>query len=235
MRAQAKKLVVQKTMKMNSESEDLTLLDRIACAYMSAKFFVIEAGYDSEIDWQETTKFENVTESYFLKEAAWVILSSGMRETIIRQKFPRITIAFFKWESAEKIVHNKEKCFHEAMQHFGHWKKINAIITVAKQVFENGFNNVCKAILEEGIQFIIKLPYMGPATSYHFAKNIGLSVAKPDRHLKRIAKTVGYTSPQEMCSDISGITGEMVSVVDLVLWRFATLKKDYLSYFCNIA
>jgi len=214
-------------------AEKAGFAEKLASVYMTVKFSVIEAGYDSEVDWQENTKFENITESYFIKEGAWVILSSGMREIIIRQKFPGISAAFFGWESAEKIVRNKEKCFEEAIQHFGHRKKINAIIQVAKHVLENGFNNVCEAILNESIQYIIKLPYMGPATSYHFAKNIGLPVSKPDRHLRRIAKTIGYSSPQLMCEDIAEVTGEKVSVIDLILWRFATLNRNYLTYFCN--
>ena len=209
------------------------IAERLASVYMTVKFSVIEAGYDSEIDWQENASFESITESYFLKEAAWVILSSGMREIVIRQKFPKISTAFFEWESAKRIVYNREKCYKKAILHFGHSKKIDAIIQVAKHVFENGFNNVCEEILKDGIQYIVKFPYMGPATSYHFAKNIGISVSKPDRHLKRIAKTVGYSCPKLMCEDIAQITGEKISVVDLILWRFATLNKNYLTYFCN--
>ena len=204
------------------KAANASFVEKLASVYLTAKFSVIEAGYDSEIDWQENTHFENITESNFLKEGAWVILSCGMRETVIRQKFPKISTAFLEWESAEKIVERKEKCFEDAIQHFGHRKKIHAIIQVAKHVFKNGFNNVCKSISEEGIQYIMKLPYMGPATSYHFAKNIGFSLSKPDRHLRRIAKTAGYDSTELLCEDIASVTGEKVSVIDLILWRFAS-------------
>jgi len=220
-------------MKINSESEDLTLLDKIACAYMSAKSFVIEAGYHSEIDWQESTQFENIEESDLLREAAWVILSSGMRESIVRQKFPMISKAFFDWESANKIMDNKKKCLEGALRYFGHRRKIESIIQISAHVHIHGFDNVCLSIEKDGIEYIMKFPYMGPATSYHFAKNLGMQVSKPDRHLCRIAKTVGYTSPQLMCSDISQLTGEKVSVIDLIFWRFATLQKNYLSFFYN--
>jgi len=220
-------------MKMNSEFDSSTLLDRIACAYMTAKSFVIEAGFHSEIDWQESTQFENIEESDFLREAAWVILSSGMREAIVRQKFPLISKAFFDWESAEKIVGNKKQCRAGALRFFGHRKKIEAIIQVSAHVFLNGFDNVWLSIAKEGIEYIIQFPYMGPATSYHLAKNLGMEVSKPDRHLKRIAETVGYRSPQLMCSDIAQLTGDKVAVIDLILWRFATLQKNYRSYFYN--
>ena len=233
MRAEAKKLAEQKTMKMNSEFEGSTLLDRIACAYMTAKSFVIDAGYHSEIDWQESIQFENIEESDFLREAAWVILSSGMRESIVRQKFPMISKAFFDWESAKKIMDNKKKCLEGALRYFGHRRKIESIIQISVHVHINGFDNVCLSIEKDGIEYIMKFPYMGPATSYHFAKNLGMPVSKPDRHLCRIAKTVGYSSPQLMCSDISQLTGEKVPVIDLIFWRFATLQNNYLSFFCN--
>ncbi|MBW8038924.1 MAG: hypothetical protein FVQ85_02870 [Planctomycetes bacterium] len=207
------------------------MLDRIACAYLSAKSFVIDAGYHSEIDWQESIQFENVGESDFLREAAWVILSCGMKESIVRQKFPMISKAFFDWESAKKIVENIKRCLKVALRHFGHRKKIEAIIRVSAHVHINGFDDVCRSIEKDGIEYIMKFPYMGPATSYHFAKNLGLPVSKPDRHLSRIAKAVGYNSPQLMCSDISQLTGEKVSVIDLIFWRFATLQKNYQSFF----
>ena len=83
----------------------------------------------------------------------------------------------------------------------------------------------------EGVEFIQTLPFMGPATSYHLAKNIGLDVVKPDRHLLRMAAAVGYDSPSLLCEDIAASVGDRVSVVDVVLWRFATLNSNYTDYF----
>jgi hypothetical protein len=58
-----------------------------------------------------------------------------------------------------------------------------------------------------------------------------LDVAKPDRHLLRVSKALGFKSPQALCSTISDFTGEKVAVVDLVIWRFATIEQDYLAFF----
>ena len=54
-----------------------------------------------------------------------------------------------------------------------------------------------------------------------------MPVAKPDRHLVRIAEGVGYDSPQQLCDVVSEIVGDPVSVVDIVTWRYATLKGDF--------
>lgn len=218
---------------MNSVLQAETALWKLASAYMTAKQAIIDEGYASEIDWQESITLDKVTETYFLREAAWVILSSGMREAIIRKKFPEVSAAFFEWESAQEIVAHGDKCRDAALCCFNNPRKIEAIVQVAVHVFKRGFQSVRESIRCEGIAYIMQFPYMGPATSYHFAKNIGLPVAKPDRHLNRIANRVGYSSPQLLCSHIARVIGEKLAVVDLVLWRYATLHSDYLELFSS--
>lgn len=206
-------------------------LNYIISKYLDAKVFITKLGYSDEIEWQDNLHIDNIKESTFIREAAWVILSSGMRETVVRKVFPMISASFFNWESASEIVKNKEFCFSAAMESFGNTKKINAILKIADVINSNGFKVVLESIKREELAYICTFPFMGPATGYHFAKNIGLDVAKPDRHLVRIASSLGYNCPHQLCSDISGITDEKLSVVDLVLWRYAVTDKDYLSFF----
>ncbi|MFA5238886.1 MAG: hypothetical protein WC476_04150 [Phycisphaerae bacterium] len=209
-------------------SRQQTTVEKLANFYMDVKLFVVAAGYASEIDWQEQQKIANIDESDFLREGAWVILSSGMRETIIRQRFTNISEAFLEWESAEKIVRQEKRCIEDAFQYFKHLPKLKAIVNIAIHIFENGFDRVIESIKHSGLDYITRFPYMGPATSCHFAKNLGLPLAKPDRHLLRITQKMGYSSPQKLCSTIAEQTGDKISVVDLVLWRFATLTPNYL-------
>jgi hypothetical protein len=211
-------------------SRQYTTIEKLAIFYMDAKHFVVAAGYASEIDWQEQQKITNINERDFLREGAWVILSSGMRETIIRQRFKNISEAFFEWESAEKIVKQEKHCIKEAFQYFRHLPKLKAIVNIAIHLFEYGFDRVIESIKQGGLDYIMTFPYMGPATSCHFAKNLGLPIAKPDRHLLRITQKMGYSSPQELCRNIAEQTGDKISVIDIVLWRFATLVPNYLEY-----
>ena len=90
---------------------------------------------------------------------------------------------------------------------------------------------VKQSIRRHHLSFLQHQPYIGPATCYHLAKNLGLNVAKPDRHLLRVSEVLGFESPQLLCSRISDLTGEKVAVVDLVIWRFATIERDYLTFF----
>jgi len=216
-----------------NEGRTETLLWNLACAYMIAKEKVIERGYAHEIDWQESLSLYDLSESDFLRESAWVILSSGMRETVVRRKFPEISRAFCGWESAWRIVTRKYDCRDSALSYFNSPKKIDSIIEIAAHTAEVGFDCVRQRLWSEGTSYITQFPYMGPATAYHLAKNIGLSVAKPDRHLIRIAEAVGYSTPQSMCEDVADFVGDKIPVVDVVLWRYATICKDYLQLFSD--
>jgi hypothetical protein len=206
---------------------------RVAETYLRAKQAVIEKGFETEIEWQDRIRLLQITERDFLREAAWVVLSAGMRETVIRQRFPAVSAAFFSWSSASRIVKNSGQCRERGLAAFAHQGKIDAIITIAQQIFAEGFKVFRSGTEQEGVVFIKQLPFMGPATAYHLAKNIGLDVVKPDRHLLRVAAAAGYDSPQALCEDISELVGDRLAVVDLVLWRFATLCSDYLEYFMN--
>ncbi len=199
--------------------------------YLEAKETVIAQGFAAEIDWQDGLDFDDVTESNFLQEAAWVILSSGMRETVIRRKFPAVSKAFLHWRSAKEIVAERRTCRCRCLSVFAHEGKADAILQVAEIVGSIGYEAVREKIQRKGVAFLQEFAYLGPATSYHLAKNLGLNVAKPDRHLVRVSQALGYGSAQELCQAIADLTGERIPVVDLVIWRFATLDRDYVAFF----
>ena len=202
--------------------------------YIFAKTIVIDEGYLDEVSWQSNLRFDDLDESTFLRELAWVVLSSGMRERVIRNLFERISKCFYNWASAELIVGNEDRCFHEATKVFNSKPKILAIINAANKVKNVGFHQLKKTIRENPIERLQDFSYIGPITVYHLAKNIGLPVAKPDRHLTRIANREGYSDVQKFCNEISRLSGDSIPVVDIVLWRFATIESDYLNVLSGV-
>lgn len=204
---------------------------RLATAYLWAKDFVIARGFGPEVDWQGSLCFEKVTESAFLAEAAWVVLSCGMREAIVRKSFSAVSEAFRWWESAARIAREADSCIAGALKSFNHRGKITAIARIASQIDDLGFGRLKGEIAVSGVTRLREFPFMGPATSYHLAKNIGMDVVKPDRHLLRIAAATGYPCPDSLCRDIAHAVGDRIAVVDVVLWRYATLDPDYVMRF----
>jgi len=206
----------------------------IISKYNFVKTIVIDEGYESEISWQSNLCFENLDEQCFLRELAWVVLSAGMRERIVRNLFGRISECFFDFESCKIIVKNKDRCYKRSIKYFNSPPKISAIINSASKINKIGFSELKCMIENNPIETLQEFEYIGPTTSYHLAKNLGLDVAKPDRHLVRIAKMEGYSDVQEFCRDISNLIGDSVPVIDIVFWRFATIERDYLKILSNL-
>jgi hypothetical protein len=208
-------------------------LRQLAKAYLIAKKCVIKLGYASEVDWQYTVSLSGLDERAFLCESAWVILCSGMRETVVRKKFDGISEAFLHWKSAQAITEHAKSCKLEALKYFNNQAKMDAIHALASHVARIGFIEVRGRIQDGGIKYLQELPYIGPVTCFHLAKNIGLPLAKPDRHLSRLAEALGYLSVQHLCADLGKIIEEPVPVVDIVLWRYSTLFQQRLIRFSN--
>lgn len=207
----------------------------IASAYNLAKGMVLSAGYRTEIEWQASLDFDLITEADFLREHAWVALSAGMHERVIRRCFGKISRCFYDWQSAQTIVEQENKSRRLALRHFNNHRKIDGIIQTARFIASFGFASYKEEIRHNPLQVLQSLPFVGPVTRYHLAKNIGLPFAKPDRHLVRLATSVGYSDIQQFCKDISEQVGDSIPVVDIVLWRFANITVSYLSIFSRTA
>ncbi|MCY4558462.1 MAG: hypothetical protein OXF79_19215 [Chloroflexi bacterium] len=201
--------------------------EALGLMYLDLKDFVVQAGYDHELDWQADVSLETSTEVDFMREAGWVVLSTGLREKYVRERFRLVSRAFLDWRSATEICQQSERCRTRAMTVFANSAKIDAILEIVGIVAEVGYERVKESIRASEVDYLRRLPYVGPVTSFHLAKNLGLDVVKPDRHLVRIARATGYASPLEMCSEIATAVGDSVAVVDLVCWRFATLNRRY--------
>ena len=194
--------------------------------YRKALESLVATNFSAEIEWHRNQVFREFEEHDFLCEAAWVVLNSGFRESVVRSKFDNVSLCFLDWRSAKDIVEAKEQCVASALQEFGHVSKISSIAMIAERVDELGFENYKRIVRDDPIGELAKLPHIGPITVWHLAKNLGFNVAKPDRHLVRLAIEHGYECVHEFCQTISDSTGEYVAVIDLVLWRYVVSQQD---------
>ena len=138
--------------------------------YLKLKHKIIAAGYLEEIAWATNLKpCDNA--DLFALETMWVILSSGMKNQIARIIEQRIYRAL-----------NNNQPISSAFGHKGKVKAIEYVLENKSQLF-NAFQNI-----EDKLKFLKSLPYIGNITKYHLAKNLGIDVVKPDRHLTRIAE-----------------------------------------------
>jgi len=175
--------------------------------YFNYKKNVIQNGYGFEIK-MVNNMLKNPCNSSerFLREYIWVVVNAGMKFQIAEVIYYKILYAMKKRYKLENI--------------YGHSQKVEAIKYVVNNkdiIFENYCANKNK------IEFLDSLPFIGPATKYHFARNLGLDVCKPDRHLIRLAKFYDLT-PFSLCEKVSKETSEKVGIIDVVLWRAGNLQ-----------
>jgi hypothetical protein len=204
----------------------------MSLAYLLAKKEILGSKYALEVI-EPFNPVEAVSESRFLRELAWVILCGGMAESVVRKVFPAITESFLNWRSAEEIAEHSSECTRTATLHFRHERKIEAIAYSARIIHLRSFSVVHDDILRDPLSSLLEFPFIGPITVFHLAKNIGVRVAKPDRHLTRLASASGFDDVQAFCGRISIFLGEDIRKVDSVLWRFATIHNDYIERFIS--
>lgn len=196
-------------------------IDDLVRVYLQAKRLVVDGGYEYELAWQGRVGREPLTTSAFVQEAAWVVLCSGMSESVVRAKFPALTASLGGFDPAW-IVRRRAAAQAAALKVFGHRRKIEAILEIASTAQTLGPVGLGKAMADPE-PFLTGLPYVGPVTWRHLAKNLGVPVAKADRHLSRVAAAAGRSSVDRLCTEISQSLGEPVAVVDIVWWRWSVL------------
>jgi hypothetical protein len=192
--------------------------------YVRASAYVGSQHLAAEVEWQRQASVDELTESEFLRQSAWVILCSGFKESAVRRVFDHISLCFFDWESAEAILQCRTTCVAAAYASFRNAAKLNAITECAARVSEQGFGRLKASILNDPLVVLQELPYIGPVTVLHLAKNLGFDVAKPDRHLVRLARYTGFSCVNDLCGFLAAANCERVNVVDLVLWRYLADK-----------
>ena len=175
--------------------------------YLSLYQAVEKSGYGDEIRWAETIQRCKNADA-FACEACWVVMNAGMREQVVRPIWDRIRIALHRGEPIESL--------------FGHKQKVKAIKYIwgnRQGLFMEWASCLDPQMALDKLQ--INLPFIGAITKYHLARNLGMDVCKPDRHLVRLAAPL---TPAELCGRLSVATGHRVGVIDCVLWRAANLK-----------
>jgi hypothetical protein len=161
---------------------------------------VRQAGYGASIEWSQTIEGpKSATE--FANAAIYVIINGGLANAVAVLIYARCLEALAGRGSAQSV--------------YGHTGKAAAI----DQIWNN--RESLFASYEEDqnkLEFLASLPFIGPITSLHLAKNLGADVAKNDVHMRRLA-TVENATTAELCLRLAKQTGYRVATIDTILWR----------------
>jgi len=189
--------------------------------------FCTEGGANLEY-WRNLPKPSEISDHFFFSELTWCIYNAGMKETLIRQKWPALTDVFHDFDPDKIVSH--PGTLANALKIFNHKGKASAVISAAEKIIrDRPINQKLAAMTEdEALIYFESYPFIGKVTRYHIARNVGFDVVKPDVHLVRISEYLGYT-PNALVQTISNLTGERRGFIDYILWQWLSWhgKKAY--------
>jgi hypothetical protein len=186
----------------------------IVVGYIEAGGRIMDAGYFDDMEWARKLAYVKPDAEYVLCEGAWVIVNSGFRYAVAQKLWPRIRAAFHDFE-LEKVT---AACLPEALTVLRHERKMGAIVALADILRSEGVERILADAKDP--PKLTRLPYVGKVTCWHLAKVLGIDCVKPDVHLVRAAKAAGYEAPLSLCEMLRDKTGDRLTVVDSILWRY---------------
>lgn len=175
--------------------------------YRHLRVGTLLGGYTDDISWSETLEPINDADMFW-REYAHVVLNSGMKNSVAEGIWRKVRPAVEAGGSARSVF-----------KHPGKAAAIDGMYARRHEALAE-YLAVPAADREKQIAHLLALPWIGPITVYHLAKNFGADVAKPDRHLERVAGK-GFQAVQAFCEKLSRESGDRVATVDLVIWRAA--------------
>jgi hypothetical protein len=159
-----------------------------------------QAGYGQIIDWSEGIQ-PPVDAEAFAEQAVYVICNSGLANSVAEPIAERCMAALNAGLSAAV-----------AFGHPGKRTAIDSIWAERRALFAAYLQ------AEDPLSFLRQLPWIGPVTTYHLAKNLGADFAKPDVHMERLARR-DRTTTHTLCRRLARQTGYRIATIDTVLWR----------------
>ena len=197
-------------------------LDRHRYEAIRDRLFQLDVEYRREWNWAQTVCPPESADD-FACQAIWVICCSGFRAQAARVTEQKVRTALAAGRSATEVFPSS-----------GKGRAIDTIWVNRGRYFAEFAELVARqASAEEVIKWVAnaKIPYVGGGIlRYHFAKNLGIPCAKPDRHLARLAGVAedddpeaNYHAVMAICRQLAESTDDKVGTVDLVLWRACNL------------
>lgn len=200
--------------------------------FAKARAFV-ERFYGDELRAFQSVRFQDVSPEFFAREHAWVVHATGFSAKAVGKFMPKLVLAYGHWSD---LARKEETEVMEAVLPVcNNPQKARAVWRMAKLIRDGVDAFGWEGYRDEDLsspEKLRRLPYVGPVTCFHLARNIGLlECVKPDLHLVRMAEHWGYKDCVAMCEDMRP-DGMPLGIVDLILWYAAStfgtleLKRD---------
>jgi hypothetical protein len=185
------------------------------------------SGARAFLRWVETRRRPTEADpGYILSEYTFVVSAAGFRESTVKGRFHRLSVAMGGFDPARLKEMSSGQIESLYIEHMLRNKaKARAVSNVIGRYSGRTWElNDLMHRLEttQDVDVLKTLPYIGDALKYHLARNLGLDVAKPDVHMLRLAPAFGFAADnagvQAMCEYVARNRKERAGAVDFVLW-----------------
>jgi len=215
------------------------------------------------LEFYGTLSPEKMTRTDLLSELSWIVYCSGFRYDIVTRYWAALREAFYQFD-VEKVASLSEDLQNQAMRICSHsgfrnlrkamWCIQNArrIIQLDRAMeYQDGLRGYLVEMskkdpfelveLAPRIVKELKFKGIGEITVFHFLKNVGIDIFKPDIHVRRILTKLGLVEREnasqfETCkamSFLSRVSGMRLSELDTLLFVFGRATQDSISMLCD--
>ncbi len=150
--------------------------------------------------------------SEFASEVIYVILASGFSQKTAKKKY-------FEIMNYINNLNDKKIELSDLLTIFNNKNKMSAIMNIwkNKDMLTRDYYQLNDD--KNRMKFLLKLPFIGPITQNHIARNLGINTVKPDIWIVRLSNSCGYTSYHDMFDELSKLTEYPIGYLDVILWK----------------
>lgn len=211
--------------KLELADVDVPSLEDGPHGYFTKALAFAKAHYAEEMAFIASMTLDRVTPELFFREYIWVVHATGFSAKAVGKFMPRLVEAYGPLDAladedfVQAMARVKDVC--------NNVPKARAVHSTARLLRDGIRRAGWDEFKDESLsspEKLQKLPFIGPITRFHLARNIGiLECVKPDLHLVRMAEHWGFKDCVEMCEAVRP-EGMPLGIVDLALWYMASTQ-----------
>ncbi len=150
--------------------------------------------------------------SDFASEVIYVILASGFSQKTAKKKY-------FEIVKYLQTLGSNEVDLAVLLSIFNNKNKMSAIkkVWVNKKNLSDSYYQLKDD--KSRMKFLLNLPFIGPITQNHIARNLGINTVKPDVWIMRLSEALGYKNYHQMFEEIHKSTDYPIGYIDVILWK----------------
>lgn len=198
--------------------------------YFQIAYRFVNDYYKEDLDRIWNTDFNEITTKEFFREYTWCVYTSGFNARVVSKMFPALREVYEPLDGVFSDLKvsgiNSIDIVNQALMICNNKRKVKAILDTAfiggQEIKKSGWS-IYKNTKLNSPDKLKELPFIGPITCFHLARNIGLlNFVKPDLHMNRLATRWHFENPVELCKSIQKEFNIPLGIVDLVLWYAAS-------------